>query len=117
MLAATVLGFLGVALGAFGAHALKLDGKPLEWWHTGSQYHLVHALAALIAALLGAPRAGWFFVGGAIVFAGSLYLMAVTGMTWLGAVTPIGGLCFLTGWGLLAWHASRQPAEPVVPAP
>lgn len=107
--AAAVLGFLGVALGAFGAHALKLDGKPLEWWHTASQYHLVHALAAFLAALLGAPRAGWFFVAGAVVFAGSLYLMALTHATWLGAVTPIGGVLFLVGWGTLVVSALRAP--------
>lgn len=105
--AASVLGFFGVALGAFGAHALKLEGKPLEWWHTGSQYHLIHALAALLAALLGVPRAGWLFIVGAVIFAGSLYTMALTGVTVLGAITPLGGLCFLAGWAMLALHARR----------
>jgi uncharacterized membrane protein YgdD (TMEM256/DUF423 family) len=108
VLAAAVLGFLGVALGAFGAHLLKLEGKPLEWWHTATEYHLIHALAALLAARFEATRAGWLFVAGAIVFAGSLYIMALTGVTWLGAITPIGGVCFLAGWGLLAYQAGRS---------
>lgn len=111
MLAAAVLGFLGVAFGAFGAHALKLEGKPLEWWHTGSQYHLVHALAALLAAVLGVTRSGWLFVAGTVVFAGSLYIMALTNLRWLGAITPIGGVCYLVGWGLFAWHACRTPVQ------
>jgi uncharacterized membrane protein YgdD (TMEM256/DUF423 family) len=110
VLAAAVLGFLGVALGAFGAHALKLEGKPLEWWHTGSQYHLVHALAALLAAILGAPRAGWLFVAGTAIFSGSLYAMALTDVRVLGAITPLGGLCYLVGWAMLAVAAGRKAA-------
>lgn len=107
---AAVLGFLGVALGAFAAHGLKLEGQPLEWWHTGSQYHLIHALAALLAAILGSTRAGWFFVAGSVIFAGSLYAMALTNVRMLGAITPIGGVCFLVGWVLLAVDAARRPA-------
>ena len=109
VVAAAILGFLGVALGAFAAHALKLAGKPEEWWRTGVQYHQIHALAALLAAILGSPQAGWLFVAGTALFAGSLYLMALTGTTWLGAVTPLGGLCFLVGWGLLAYSAWSRP--------
>ena len=106
---AAILGFLGVALGAFAAHALKLTGKPDEWWRTGVQYHQIHALAALLAAILGAPRAGWLFVIGSALFAGSLYVMALTGMTWLGAITPLGGVCLLAGWAFLAHTAwTRQ---------
>lgn len=105
VLAAAAFGFLGVALGAFGAHALNLEGKPLEWWHTATQYHLAHALAALLAALLGSPRAGWLFLAGTVLFAGSLYAMALTHVLVLGAVTPLGGLCYLAGWGLLAYDA------------
>lgn len=105
---AAILGFLGVALGAFAAHALRLSGKPEEWWRTGVQYHQIHALAALLAALLGVPRAGWLFVAGAALFSGSLYGMALTGQTWLGAVTPLGGLGFLAGWAILAFEALRQ---------
>ncbi len=111
IVAAAFLGFLGVALGAFAAHALKLAGKPDEWWRTGVQYHQVHALAALLAATLGAPRAGWLFVTGTVVFAGSLYLMALTGKTWLGAITPLGGVCFLAGWGLLAHAAWKRQSS------
>ena len=107
VVAAAIFGFLGVALGAFGAHALKLEGKPLEWWHTGSQYHLAHSLGALLAAVLGTPRAGWLFLAGTVLFAGSLYAMALTHVLILGAVTPLGGLCFLAGWGFLALDASR----------
>lgn len=105
--AAGILGFLGVA---FGAHALKLEGKPLEWWHTASQYHLIHALAALLAAILGVTRAGWLFVAGTVVFAGSLYTMALTGKTWLGAITPIGGVLYLVGWASLTFAGSRAQA-------
>ena len=104
---AAVLGFFGVALGAFGAHALGLEGKDLETWHTAGQYHVAHALAAILAAMLGVPRAGWLFIGGAVLFSGSLYLLVVTGQRWLGPVTPLGGLCFLAGWALLAYEAMR----------
>ena len=110
--AAAVLGFLGILLGAFGAHALNLEGKPLEWWHTASQYHLVHTLAALSAALLGAPRSGWLFVAGTVVFSGSLYVMALTNVTILGAITPIGGVLYLVGWGMLAYSALKSRPEP-----
>ena len=110
--AAAILGFFGVALGAFGAHALNLEGKPLEWWHTGSQYHLIHALAALLAAVLGVPRAGWLFVAGTVIFSGSLYAMALTDVKLLGAITPIGGLLYLVGWGTLAYSALKNRPEP-----
>ena len=109
--AAAILGFFGVALGAFAAHRLKLVGEPLDWWRTGSQYHLIHALAALLAALLGSRRAGWAFVLGAIVFAGSLYAMALTNVRTLGAVAPLGGALFLAGWAMLAYDALK--ARPV----
>ena len=108
-----MLGFLGVALGAFAAHALKLGGEPLEWWHTASQYQLLHCVAALLAASLGARRSGWFFVAGIVAFSGSLYAMALTGVRMLGAITPLGGLCFLAGWALLviqALNAAKVPA-------
>lgn len=109
--AAAILGLSGVLLGAFGAHALGLAGKPLDTWHTAGQYHLGHALAALLAALLGATRAGWLFVAGTLVFSGSLYLLVVTGAKWLGAVTPVGGALFLVGWGMLA-AAAIKPSAP-----
>jgi uncharacterized membrane protein YgdD (TMEM256/DUF423 family) len=111
---AAVLGFLGVALGAFGAHGLKkrLAGSPdgeqrLAWWQTGAQYHQVHALAIGLAAVIsarapGGTLAGWLFLGGIALFSGSLYTMTLTGKRALGAVTPIGGLLLLAGWAAVA---------------
>jgi uncharacterized membrane protein YgdD (TMEM256/DUF423 family) len=114
------LGFLAVALGAFGAHGLKsrlaslADGADrLEWWKTAAQYHLAHALAlALAAGLFGDTRAGRAacvaFALGIALFSGSLYTMTLTGIRWLGAVTPLGGLALLAGWALLAaaaWYS------------
>lgn len=107
-----ILGFTGVALGAFGAHGLRSrlqalpDGvKRLEWWNTAAHYHLVHAVALAIAAWLvhrnagaAAGVAGWAFVVGVALFSGSLYLMTLTGFAKLGAITPIGGLSFMVGW-------------------
>ncbi len=101
--------FLAVALGAFGAHALK-DTLALhtmtEVWNKAVLYQFVHALALLILAALpgGGRPAGWFFFGGIVLFSGSLYLLALTNIRWLGAITPLGGLCFLAGWiTLVIW--------------
>lgn len=108
-------GLSGVALGAFGAHGLRQrlerspDGaKRLEWWHTAANYQLSHALAIGLSALLtervpgGMPvAAGWAFAVGILVFSGSLYAMTLTGLRRLGALTPLGGLAFLIGWGCL----------------
>jgi uncharacterized membrane protein YgdD (TMEM256/DUF423 family) len=110
-----ISGFLAVALGAFGAHGLQArlagaaDGaKRLGWWETAAHYHLLHALAlGLVAFVVGrvplARFAGMAFVLGTLLFAGSLYAMALGGPRWLGAVTPLGGLSLLAGWALLAW--------------
>jgi uncharacterized membrane protein YgdD (TMEM256/DUF423 family) len=106
-----LFGFLGVALGAFGAHALRTRLAPdlLAVFETAVRYQLYHALALLFVGLaaqrLGpqASLAGWLFTGGIALFSGSLYLLSITGARWLGAITPFGGLCFLTGWGLLLW--------------
>ncbi len=102
-----ILGALGVMLGAFGAHGLKarVDEAALAWWETGSRYHLIHALALMVvAAHPAAPRwAGWLFVAGILLFSGSLYAMTLTGVRALGAVTPLGGLCFIAGWLALAF--------------
>lgn len=107
---AGVLGFLGVAIGAFGAHGLKQRVSPelLAIFNTGVLYHLLHAVALLALALFGSatgraitwPAALW--LSGIVLFSGSLYLLALTGVKQLGAVTPLGGLCFLAGWVMLA---------------
>jgi len=105
-------GLLAVALGAFGAHALRgrLDEYARGVFETAVQYHFYHALAlALVGVLLLSQPAsallkssGWLFLIGIAVFSGSLYLLAITGIKWLGAVTPLGGLAFIAGWGCLA---------------
>jgi uncharacterized membrane protein YgdD (TMEM256/DUF423 family) len=105
-----IMGALGVALGAFGAHGLKnvvTDASLLDTWETAARYHLLHALAlGLVAAHPAAPRwAGWLFVAGIVVFSGSLYTLVLTGQRWLGAITPIGGLCLIAGWLALAFSA------------
>ncbi|GED59299.1 DUF423 domain-containing protein [Brevibacillus formosus] len=111
----SISGFLSVALGAFGAHALKekLDDYSLGIFHTGVTYQTTHALALVLVALLlkwypdssGLVWAGWCFVAGTLIFSGSLYTLAMTGIKVLGAITPIGGVLFLAGWALLAIHA------------
>lgn len=103
-----ILGAVGVALGAFGAHGLQnvvTDAKALEWWQTASRYHLFHALAiCLVAVHPRAPAAaGVLFAVGIAVFSGSLYAMTLGAPRWFGAITPIGGLCFIAGWVVLAW--------------
>jgi uncharacterized membrane protein YgdD (TMEM256/DUF423 family) len=102
-----IVGFMGVALGAFGAHALKehLAGLHMgDVWEKAVFYHLVHAVVLLLLAGRPAfPRGAWmcFFVG-IVLFSGSLYLLAFTGVKWLGAITPLGGLSLLAGWLILA---------------
>lgn len=116
--------FLAVAMGAFGAHYLKEtlnkvdvpppNKEPLDRkgnYHTGAQYHMYHALAIVAVGLAAAPyasAAGWSFLVGTILFSGSLYLMGVTGIRWLGAITPFGGVGFMIGWALLAFGAWRK---------
>lgn len=106
------LAFLAVALGAFGAHALRARVGPdlLVTFETGVRYHMYHALALLACAWAQerwpSPQiawAGWLFVAGIVVFSGSLYLLTLSGQRWWGAVTPLGGLAFLLGWGCLVW--------------
>lgn len=116
-----VMAFLGVLCGAFGAHALRERVSPemLAAYQTGVQYHLIHALALLFVGLLrerlsGTPSrlvsvSGALFGVGIVLFSGSLYLLAITGIRALGAITPVGGVCFLAGWALLAVGAMRQP--------
>ena len=98
--------FLAVALGAFGAHALKAtlqSSGMLDAWNKAVLYHLVHAVAMVALALAGAGnRASYFLLAaGIVLFSGSLYAMALTNVRWLGAITPLGGLCFLAGWAWL----------------
>jgi uncharacterized membrane protein YgdD (TMEM256/DUF423 family) len=104
--------FLGVALGAFGAHALKARLTPelLVTFEVGVRYQMYHAFALLAVgwaqtrwpgAVLNAS--GWLFVAGTVIFSGSLYALSLTGMRWLGAVAPIGGIALLAGWLCLAW--------------
>jgi len=100
---AAALCLLGVALGAFGAHSLKttlVAHGTLDAWDKAVLYHLVHAIALVALALHGASNRGAFYLllAGITVFSGSLYLLAITNARWLGAITPIGGLCFLAGW-------------------
>lgn len=108
-------GFVAVAAGAFGAHALRarIGADAIAVWETGARYQMYHALAIFVAAWMatrGAPLAtwaGWLFLAGTILFSGSLYALALSGVRGLGAVTPFGGLAFLAGWVCLAL-ASRQ---------
>lgn len=108
-------GFLSVALGAFGAHGLaeRLEPRMLEIFRTGAQYQMYHALALVGFGLWFSAHpdsssiAGWAFAIGSIVFSGSLYVLALSGMKWLGAMTPIGGLAFMVGWLAFAWSAWR----------
>jgi uncharacterized membrane protein YgdD (TMEM256/DUF423 family) len=113
---AGLLGFTAVALGAFGAHGLRgrLSPAMLEVYRTGAFYHLVHAVAALAVALAGERlRRGRLILtlltAGIVVFAGSLYALAITGITTLGAVTPLGGLLLLAAWALVALEAAPIP--------
>jgi uncharacterized membrane protein YgdD (TMEM256/DUF423 family) len=106
--------FIAVASGAFGAHALKqiINSEMLAIWQTAVQYHMFHALALIAVGLLypryGATlmkRVGIAFLIGIVVFSGSLYLLALSGLKILGAITPIGGVAMLGGWAMLAWTA------------
>ncbi len=107
MLAAALSGAMAVAAGAFGAHGAK--GDAAEWLRIGGQYQLVHVVAALVALQLGARGPGWMFVAGGLLFAGSLYGMALGGpRSVLGPVTPLGGLAMIVGWLWLGWIALRR---------
>lgn len=118
LLLGSILGGLGVAIGAFGAHALKsvLEANDrVGTFELAGKYHLIHAVALLCVGLLAmrAPesvwltRAGWSFVGGITVFSGTLYALSLTGRNLLGAITPIGGVLLIAGWICLAIAAAR----------
>ena len=105
---------LAVAAGAFGAHGLRsrLDADMLAVFETAARYQMYHGLALLAVAWAvgrwpAAATAGWLFVAGIVLFSGSLYVLSLSGVRWLGAITPLGGLCFLAGWAVLAWSAAR----------
>ncbi|SFX46075.1 Uncharacterized membrane protein YgdD, TMEM256/DUF423 family [Thermoactinomyces sp. DSM 45891] len=109
---------LSIALGAFGAHGLKgkVAEKMIANWNTGAHYHMIHALGMLIVGILLSKvqdsgmltTSGWLMLVGVVLFSGSLYVMAVTGVTKLGAITPIGGLAFIMAWILMAAVAYKQ---------
>ncbi|MEG4497848.1 DUF423 domain-containing protein [Microcoleus sp. F10-C6] len=115
--AAALFGGLSVASGAFASHALKnqLTDRALAIFETGARYQMYHALALLLVALLLSRAqesqtffavAGWAFIAGTIVFSGSLYALSLTDIKWLGAITPLGGVAYIVGWGCLtvaAW--------------
>lgn len=113
LLLAAILGGLSVAGGAFASHALKekLDERAIEIFETGARYQMYHALALLAVALLltrletpdsSLIAAGFSFIAGVVIFSGSLYALSLTGIKWLGAITPLGGVAFIIGWGCLA---------------
>ncbi|MEM1151331.1 MAG: DUF423 domain-containing protein [Pseudomonadota bacterium] len=111
--AAALLGFIAVALGAFGAHGLdgRLTPETTGWWETATLYALVHAVAALAIGLSGrrglGAWGGWAFMVGAVIFAGTLYAMALGAPRWFGAITPIGGVLLLAGWAFVGVGARR----------
>lgn len=115
---AGIFGALGVGLGAFGAHALKdhlVNTGRIGTYETAVLYHLIHTLAIMGTAILlhlkkstWLKRAGYFFLLGIIVFSGSLYVLCFTGITWLGAITPIGGVLFILGWLSLTFGATTK---------
>ena len=120
----SLLGGLAVAAGAFGAHLLEkqLDTRSLQVFETAARYQMFHALAIGLVGVLGMVGgstrplrvAGWAFLVGTVLFSGSLYALALTGITKLGAITPIGGVGFLVGWTALAFH--RVGSKPVAQA-
>ena len=114
-----VLGFIAVAAGAFGAHALRgrIDAAMLEVFQTAAHYQLAHSLAVVVVAVTLERRdsrpvkvAGWLFVIGVVLFSGSLFCLSLTGARTWGLVTPFGGMCFLTGWACLAVGWARRSA-------
>jgi uncharacterized membrane protein YgdD (TMEM256/DUF423 family) len=109
---AAALCFLAVALGAFGAHSLRSTLEThgmLDVWNKAALYHFIHAIALFVLALYARANRGawWLLLAGIFLFSGSLYIMALTNLHWLGAVTPLGGLCFLAGWAWLIIAPSK----------
>lgn len=114
--AAAIFGATGVAAGAFGAHGLKeqLDPAMLEVFRTGAHYQMIHALALLglaawsRACAVSVSRVAWLWIFGVVVFSGSLYVLALSGVRWLGAITPIGGASLIAGWAALLWTGWKE---------
>ena len=114
---ASALGGISVVLGAFASHALKdrLSDRALEIWETGTKYQMYHALALILVALLISRFpdstllvvAGYAFVAGITIFSGSLYALSLSGIKWLGAITPLGGAAFIIGWACLTVAALK----------
>ncbi len=122
--AGALLGMLAVIVGAFGAHGLEnlLSEHALQRFHTGVEYQFYHVAALLVVGILStnhkqSPRSlrfsGIFFVSGIILFSGSLYLYAITGKTFFGIITPIGGLCFIAGWISLVFYGVKGSPDQV----
>lgn len=118
-IAGAVSAFIGVAAGAFGAHALKarLGADLMAVFEVGVRYQMYHAFALIAAAWAvsrwpggAATAAGVLFILGTVLFSGSLYLLSLTGVRWLGAITPLGGLAWLAGWVCLVWAAAKGQA-------
>jgi|SRR5690606_11725969 len=112
VVAGALLAGLAVALGAFGAHAMKarLDAEALGWWQTAVQYQMWHALAVVALGLSGfswVRLPAWLLAAGAVIFAGTLYAMALGAPRWFGAITPVGGTAMIGGWVILALRAAR----------
>lgn len=112
-----ILAGSGVAAGAFGAHALKeiLDAPMLQVFETATRYVMYHAFGLCIVSWAidrfpeqGLEKSGWFFLLGILLFSGSLYVVSLAGIRWMGAVTPLGGLAFMIGWLFLAWGVWRN---------
>jgi len=105
--AGAINGAIAVAAGAFAAHALRarLEPRALEVFETGARYQMYHALAMVLCGLLAMTRPGWIFQVGIVLFSGSLYALAGSGVKGLGAITPFGGVAFLVGWGWMAYTA------------
>ena len=121
MVIGALFGLLSVALGAFGAHVLRdrLSPTDLAIFQTGVQYQSYHALMLLAVGAWQLSRpskrigwAGYFYTFGVVVFSGSLYLLVGTGARWFGAITPVGGVCFLLGWLMVVWEAALLRADP-----
>ncbi|HSM46548.1 MAG TPA: DUF423 domain-containing protein [Draconibacterium sp.] len=119
IMTASILLALAVAIGAFGAHGLKahLSETMLQTWKTGVEYHFYHALGLLLIGVLSVSMPSnflnWsaiFLFAGIILFSCSLYILAITGIKWLGAITPLGGISFIAGWVLLFVAVLKDPA-------